>query len=499
MKILVVDDDVELLKMLGTGLRIKGYQALKALSGEEALKHLNDSANKVDLVLTDYAMPGMHGIELLRNIRENHGSLPVIMMTGYGEKNLVIEALRRHCDGFIEKPFTLEQLIAEIERIELRLAISSLRDESSRAGIVKELDEISFLSYATYIEGKLLAFSLNLKELVDVTTDMFVELMRVDWGCLMLFHENSRELSMQSVKGLKQGSIKRESRTQIEKEVAEWIAGWKKPIQRSDLDEQPSRHLFRMLTEEIGQEIFLSIPLMAKDKFIGLVNLGERESKKGFNQKDLQLLFTMSGPVAMSLQNAELYEGLRRSYLSTVSALAEAIETKDPYTRGHSDRVSRYATAIARAMNLPEAEIEGIQVAGILHDIGKIGVPEGLLLKFAPLTDPEFEVIKGHALTSARIIEKAEFPWDIKSLTRHHHEKYDGSGYPDGLKGADIPLGARILAVADTYEALLADRPYRRGFPKEKGLEIIKEVSGTQLDPEIVPVFLELVEKGVLD
>ena len=150
-------------------------------------------------------------------------------------------------------------------------------------------------------------------------------------------------------------------------------------------------------------------------------------------------------------------------------------------------------------MNLPEFEIEGIRVAGILHDIGKIGVPEGILLKFAPLTDAEFGVIKQHSTISARIIEKAELPRDVTSLARHHHERYNGNGYPDGLKGKDIPLGARILAVADTYEALLADRPYRKGFPKEKALEIIKEAVGTQLDPEIVPVFLELVEKGEIE
>ena len=182
-----------------------------------------------------------------------------------------------------------------------------------------------------------------------------------------------------------------------------------------------------------------------------------------------------------------------------VSALAEAIETKNPYTRGHSERVSKYATVIAKAMNLPQSEIEGIRVAGILHDIGKIGLQEGILLKFAPLTDAEFGVIKEHPVVSAKIIEKAEFPWDIKPMALHHHEQYGGGGYPDGLKGEDIPLGARILAVADTYEALLADRPYRRGLPKEKTLEIIKEAAGPQLDPAIVPVFLELVEKGKIE
>jgi GAF domain-containing protein len=369
-------------------------------------------------------------------------------------------------------------------------------DKNPERDIEKELDEISFWAYAVYIEGKLLSSGLNLSKLVDMAIDMFVELLRVESGYLMLFNEKSLELSIKSVKCPKQKHIQEESSIKIEKKVVGWIAERKKPILLSDTDELFIREFFAKMSGKIGLETALSCPLVVKDKFVGLINLGEKESKKPFSQKDVRLLSTMSGHVAIAIENAKLYENLLKSYLSTVSALAEAIETKDPYTRGHSERVSIYATVIAQAMNLSASEIEGIRIAGILHDIGKIGVPEGILLKFAPLTDAEFGVIKEHPVISARIIEKAEFPWEIKPLAFHHHERYDGSGYPDGLKEKDIPLGARILAVADTYEALLADRPYRRCFPKEKALEIIKEAAGTQLDPEIVPVFLELVEKG---
>lgn len=372
-------------------------------------------------------------------------------------------------------------------------------DKDLRREFDEELDEISFRSYAVYLEGKLLASGLNLKELVDIATDMFVELVRVTSGYLMLFDEKSWELNIKSVKGLKQKRIEKEISIKTENEVVKWITDWRKPILPSDIDELFAREFFGKMSEKIGLEITLSCPLVVKDKFVGLINLGEKESKKPFSQKDLRLLSTISVHVAIAIENAKLYEKLLKSYFSTVRALAEAIETKDPYTRGHSERVSKYAVVIAKAMNFSKSEIEGIRVAGILHDVGKIGLQEGILLKFAFLTDAEFGVIKEHPVVSARIIEKAEFPWEVKSLALHHHERYDGGGYPNGLKGEDIPFGARILAVADTYDALLADRPYRRGFPKEKALGIIKEVAGTQLDPEIVPVFLDLVEKGALD
>jgi putative nucleotidyltransferase with HDIG domain len=372
-------------------------------------------------------------------------------------------------------------------------------DKNLKKDIEKELDEASFRSYAAYVGGKLLASGLDLDKLVYMATDMIVELMRVEFGYLMLFNEKTRECIVKTVKDTKEKPVVKKIRIKTKNDVVKWIANWKKPVLLSELDELSVIEFFNKISEEIESEITLSVPLVVRDNFVGLINIGEKESKGPFNQMDLRLLTTLGDYVAVALENAKLYEGLLKSYLSAVSALAEAIETKDPYTRGHSERVSKYATVIAKAMNLPESEIEGIRVAGILHDIGKIGLQEGILLKFAPLTDAEFGVIKEHPVVSAKIIEKAEFPWDIKPLARHHHERYDGGGYPNGLKGEDIPLGARILAVADTYEALLADRPYRRGFPKENALEVIKEAAGPQLDPAIVPVFLKLVEKGEIE
>lgn len=498
MNLLIVDDEKMVLEVLEDGLQCRGYQVLKALNAQEALKCINDAGNKIDLAIVDYRMPGMNGLELLKAIRENDSSMPVIMMTAYAEKGLIIDALHGGCDGFVEKPFTFDKLSEEIRTVKVNRAIKSLKDRTGRNHVI-ELEETDFRSYVTYLEGKLLASGLDLKKLTDMCTDMFVELMRVDLGYLMLFSEKSGELSIEAVKGLKQEQVKKEDTLKITKDVVEWIVECKKPVLLSELDDLRIKGFFSRTSKKVGAETTLSIPLVVKNKFIGLVNLGGKESKEQFSPKDFQMLSGWSSNFAVAISNAQLHEGLLKSYFGAVSALAEAIETKDPYTRGHSDRVSRYASAMAQAMNLPESEIDGIRVAGILHDVGKIGVPEGLLLKFSPLSEAEFEVIKEHSVISDKIIEKAVFPWDVRPLARHHHERYDGGGYPDGLRGKDIPLGARILAVADTYEALLADRPYRAGFPKEKALEIIKEVAGTQLDPGIVSVFLDLVEKGEIE
>lgn len=189
-----------------------------------------------------------------------------------------------------------------------------------------------------------------------------------------------------------------------------------------------------------------------------------------------------------------LYGELKNNFLSTITSLAAAVEAKDPYTRGHSEMVSRFAAAIARKMGLPRDMIDGIQAAGILHDIGKIGISEKILLKPGKLTPEEKKIMDTHPTLGAKILEPVNFPWETISYVYHHQEQYDGKGYPVGLKGEDIPLGARIMAVADTYQAMTSNRAYRKALPKETAVKILKESAGKQLDPEITAIFLNLLE-----
>lgn len=277
-----------------------------------------------------------------------------------------------------------------------------------------------------------------------------------------------------------------------------------------------------------GRQIrsMLNAPLITKGKVIGVMSV-YGTGNEGFSPRDQRNLSSLSSHGAVAFENAMLYGDLKQTYFSIINALASAIEAKDEYTRGHSDLVSRYSMAIAAAMNLTPSTIESIQIAGLLHDLGKIGVPEDILGKKGKLTDSEFDIVKEHPAIAMKILGPVEFPHfndkgndesardpspeltlslfehadlsaDVKLMIYHHHEKFAGGGYPRGLSRDEIPLGARILAVADTFEALTADRPYRKAFPIEEGLKIITELSGTQLDPEIVWIFIELVKsKGI--
>ena len=200
-------------------------------------------------------------------------------------------------------------------------------------------------------------------------------------------------------------------------------------------------------------------------------------------------------PLILARRSFELYTKMRKVYLDTIRALAAAIDAKDPYTKGHSERVAEMSLALAQELNLSDKDIENIEYTALLHDIGKIGVADNILGKKSSLTDKEFDKIKEHTVMGAKIIEPVDFLKNSYEAIYHHHEKYNGKGYPDGLKSEDIPLSARIIAVADAYDAMGSDRPYRKKLNKDKILKELKDQSGKQFDPEVVKALISVLDR----
>ncbi|MEA3453807.1 MAG: HD domain-containing protein [Candidatus Caldatribacteriota bacterium] len=198
-------------------------------------------------------------------------------------------------------------------------------------------------------------------------------------------------------------------------------------------------------------------------------------------------------PLILARRSFELYTKMRKVYLDTIRALAAAIDAKDPYTKGHSERVAEMSLALAQELNLSDKDIENIEYTALLHDIGKIGVADNILGKKSSLTDKEFDKIKEHTIIGAKIIEPVDFLKNSYEAIYHHHEKYNGKGYPDGLKSEDIPLSARIIAVADAYDAMGSDRPYRKKLNKDKILNELKDQAGKQFDPEVVKALISVL------
>jgi len=205
------------------------------------------------------------------------------------------------------------------------------------------------------------------------------------------------------------------------------------------------------------------------------------------------LLFFL--PLLLARRSFELYTKMRKVYLDTIRALAAAIDAKDPYTKGHSERVAETAVALAQELNLSDQDIENIEYTALLHDIGKIGIADSILGKKNKLTNKEFDKIKEHTVMGAKIIEPVDFLKNSYEAIHHHHERYDGDGYPDGIKGEDIPILARIIAVADAYDAMGSDRPYRKKLNKDKILKELKDQSGKQFDPEAVKALISVLNR----
>ncbi len=186
---------------------------------------------------------------------------------------------------------------------------------------------------------------------------------------------------------------------------------------------------------------------------------------------------------------------LQKNNAFAIMALIEALNAKDPYTRGHSERVSIYSLLLSEELKLSSEEIESVHIASYLHDIGKIGISEHILNKPAKLTNEEYELVKNHANVSSQIVSRIPGLSHIVSMVKHHHERHDGSGYPDGLKGKDIPLGARIMAIADAFDAMTSSRPYKMAFKPKDALQEIKKCAGTQFDPELAGLFVRTYDK----
>ncbi|MBI2264497.1 MAG: HD domain-containing protein [Armatimonadetes bacterium] len=240
----------------------------------------------------------------------------------------------------------------------------------------------------------------------------------------------------------------------------------------------------------------LCAPMKTHDKLLGVIYLDSRKTVgQMYSEKDMQVLSAIANQAAIAVENANLYNKTIELYLGAVQCLAEAIEKKDVYTKGHCDRVREYSVKIAQEMKLSESQVKALELASILHDVGKIGVPEHILTKPGKLTPEEYDVIKKHPNHGYDIVLPINLPDDVRQGILHHQERYDGSGYPKGLRGEEIHIFGRIIAVADTFDAMSKPRVYRKEFPIPECISEIKRGSGVQFDPKVVEAFLSVLTK----
>ncbi len=357
--------------------------------------------------------------------------------------------------------------------------------------IEEKVERLALLSQLSQI----LNSTLDHKEIRRRAMEAATRLMKAEVGSLLLVDEAKRQLYFEVALGDREEDIKT-----IALNFGEGIAGWVTQHGKPLIVNSPGKdtRFFKGVDErtEFKTRNIICVPVKVKEKTIGVLEAINKQKRGGFNREDLSLLTSLADQVAIALDNSRLYQELEEMFFQTADSLADAIEKRDPYTGGHTQRVTLYSQAIAKYLQLNPLERKWLKIASVLHDIGKIGIEDKILKKPTRLNLEEFDLIKHHSNIGAKIIEHIRQLKEIIPGVKYHHEQLDGKGYPDGLKGEEIPILAKIVAVADTFDAMTTDRPYRKAMEKEAAIEELKRCSGTQLDQRVVEAFIQAYQKG---
>lgn len=357
---------------------------------------------------------------------------------------------------------------------------------------IMDIDNLIMMLASIHEFGVTATGLLSKEEVSQTVVDTACSIIHSDLASLMLINSDN-ELYIISSKGLSE-KVKKETKMKIGEGIAGRVANTGKYIFVENI-ETDVRFLRPNDEERYTSKSFISVPLKIKSKVIGVLNINSPKNKKQFNDRDLKLITILADQAAMRLDNIELFNNLQSFYFEMVQTLARAIDAKDAYTYDHADRARKYAKEIAVKMNLPYTIVRNIEYAALMHDIGKIGIADNILLKKEKLNETEVKILRTHPIIGHKILSPVKFLAPVAPMVLYHQEWYDGSGYPEGLAKEEIPLGARIVAVIDAYDAMTSNRPYRKALPIESAIKELKKGANKQFDPKIVDIFIDILKE----
>jgi putative nucleotidyltransferase with HDIG domain len=463
-RLLVVEDDTNVRDFCVRLLRMNGYQVAAAENGRVALGRLSEA--QYDLVFTDLQMPEMGGIELLHHLRQDYPDIDSIVFTAHATVETAREALKLGAFDYLTKPVTVDDLECTVRRA---MEWRRVRMEKRRLSEIVALHEMSQTFTST----------------LDTATAVR-EIVRLLWRrfaprslSLSLLYPEDQALELLAQRG---AAIDRQPGTRIA------VAG------------HDENAILRAHLELVGEEPGLPGPshlarltLRTNDRPVGLLQLSRGADQPGFDGDDRTLLKVCASHIAASIDNGRLYQQLKDQNMQTIAALAAAIDARDPYTAGHSEQVRRYAVRLGEVLGLTPQRVEYIHYGALLHDIGKIGIRDYILLKPGPLTEEEYAIMQTHPTIGADILRKIKALREVIPIIECHHERMDGRGYPRRMSGVHIREEARIVAIADAYDAMTSHRAYRRAMEPEKAFQILTDGRGTHWDGAFVEAFVEMM------
>lgn len=485
-RILVVDDESTVRKSIQKRLEREGYEVTSSDNAKDAIQLFQD--NSFDTVISDIRMEGMDGLELLKRLQSQRRDVPVIMVTGAPSLDTAQESITAGAYDYITKPIERETLINTVKRAVEKKRLNDQLEEHKQ-NLERKVREQTKTIFAIYKFANQLNSMNSLEDVVNSVVNFVADFMFSKRVSIMLLDEKGEYLTVKGHIGLDEEIIRN---TRIRR--GEAIAGQVLETGKAKIVEDVGS--IKAESDRYSEyRSFISFPLMqvplrATNQSLGIINVTNRFGDQPYTNEDLENLDFIADTASVAINNQLKSVELEKSYFMTMKALATAVEEKDRYTRGHSERVKTYAVELAKRLGVSSETISIIENACVLHDIGKIGIPDFIIHKDRDLTEEEYRQIKEHPAKGERIIRVIPFLEPARSIIRHHHERFDGTGYPDEIKGKEIEPGARIVAIADAYDAMTTERPYRGPLPRDHAIAVLKEQKGKQFDPELVDIFV---------
>lgn len=472
-RVLLVEDEEPFALLLKEYLTMEGFSVALAREGGEAIELFRKKG--FDLILSDLELPGMKGLDLLRQLRKEPHPPVVILISGFGTMETAITAMREGAHDYLPKPFRLEDLSLTLKRAYEHKRLS---DENIQLRESLALYQLSFDLNATRSLGEL---SEVLRRFILSTfpCDLYFFLIRGEDGKWILFDHYDPLSRYPSPLELIESFYKPELIKRFIQMESLFFIGGEPPIPVSSILPFPRSGMI--------------VPATYQGKILGALGIFRDPPRPPFTAGERKTIEIIGSRTALSLDNMNLIAHLEETFLASIQGFVNAIEARDGDTRGHSERVARWAILIGSLLNLSPEELEILRRGALLHDIGKIGMRTDFLFQKNGLNPEEYEEFKHHTIVGKRILEPIPFLKPVLDMVYLHHERWDGTGYPLGLKGEEIPLRVRILTLADSLDVMTYGRAYRQPSSLKTVKEELSRCAGTQFDPGLVDRVLDFL------
>ena len=483
-KVLIVDDEPFALEVVKEILDREGYQTVAVESGGAALQVAGRES--FDLLLADIKMPQMNGLELIRSFQALSPQTVPILMTGYGSLETAREAIREGAYDYILKPFDRGEICVAVARALERKRLDS---ENSR---LKELVGIYKLSRAV-------ATNVEQRELLDMILATAVGQTGSDGGAIILLDSTRHRLTIGAASGA-WGNTARLAESILRKDVVTWFDEGRDPIIFSDTKDHPLFDRFRhypvrkLLGTKI-QDVAL-VPIEFDQQIEGLMSIYTSTDGKLLAEGDIRLMSILAAQAGISIQSRSLFADIEDSCLLSLRLITSLVETKCPYLIGHMEQVADLSERLGTWIGLDEEEVRILKLGASLHDIGQIGISDAILNKPDELTPEEWDEVKRHPVIGDEILAPFRFLADARPIVRHHHERLDGMGYPDGLRDDELTPSMNVVILADAYSGMISPRPWGRSVPEYEAMQWLIHEKGTRFDPDITDAFIDMLSGG---